>query len=70
MPNRSPWSYQKRKRLRQTDLKDPHLGLDTGELLVRKYSTGKTVSKLEASEGQGDTPNRPEIVRWDTSDEE
>lgn len=70
MPNRSPWSYQKRKGLRQTDLNASASGVDTGELLVHKYPTGKTIDKLEASEGQGDAPNRPEIVRWDTSEEE
>mgnify|MGYP001190567602 CR=1 FL=1 len=70
MPNRSPWSYQQRKRLRPTDMTAPSLGFDTGELLVRKYPTGKTIAKLEASEGQEDTPNRPEMIRWDTSEEE
>ena len=70
MPSRSPWAYQKRKRLRPTDLAAPGSGPDFGELLIHKYPTGKTVDKLMASEGQKDAPNRPEMVPWDTSGEE
>lgn len=70
MPSRSPWAYQKRKRLRPTDLAAPGSGPDFGELLIHKYPTGKTADKLVASEGLSDAPDRAEMVRWDTSGEE
>lgn len=70
MPSRSPLAYQKRKQLRPTELDAPAPRFSPDELLVHKYPTGKTIDKLEASEGQGDAPNRPEMVRWDASEEE
>jgi len=70
MPSRSPFAYQRRKQLRSTELDAPSPRFSPDELLIHKYPTGKTIDKLEASEGQGDAPNRPEMVRWDTSEEE
>jgi len=70
MPSRSPWGYQKRKRLRPTPLRPPNMGMDTGEFLVHKYPTEQTPHKLIASEGENDAPNRAILVQWSTSEEE
>jgi len=71
MPSRSPWQYQKRKQLRPTEMPQaPASRFSPDEMLIHKYPTGKTISKLEASEGLGDAPDRAEMVRWDTSEEE
>ena len=69
MPSRNPWSYQKRKRLRHTNLFGETPGLDTKEFLVRKYPLGLTIDKLVASEGLGDAPNRATMVQWNTTEE-
>lgn len=69
MPSRNPWGYQKRKRLRHTNLFGEIPGFDSGELLVHKYPLGLTIDKLNASEGQGDAPNRATMVQWRTSGE-
>lgn len=69
MPSRNPWGYQKRKRLRHTNLFGEIPGFDTNEFLVRKYPLGLTIDKLMASEGQEDTPNRASMVQWNTPEE-
>jgi hypothetical protein len=62
MPSRSPFAFQRRKRLRSLNWPArPRLSPD--ELLIHKYPTGKTVQKLEAAEGDP-APDRAKIVSW------
>lgn len=61
MPSRSPFAFQRRKQLRP--LNWPASTFAPGKLLVHKYPSGKTLSKLVAAEGDP-APLRAKIVEW------
>jgi len=61
MPSRSPFSFQRRKRLRS--LNWPASTFVPGDLLVHKYPADKTLGKLVAAEGDP-APLRAKIVDW------
>jgi len=61
MPSRSPFAFQRRKRLRS--LNWPASTFAPGDLLVHKYPSEKTLGKLAAAEGDP-PPLRAKIVDW------
>ena len=62
MPSRSPFAFQRRKRLKSLDW--PAVSkFSPDSLLIHKYPSEKTEQKLRAAEGDP-APDRAKIVSW------